>query len=163
MLNLSAYFTKKKSLPEQKPKQTNLQKLRQQPPPQPAPPTPSAKAADRTQRLLGATVTETSIEGDSSLTSLAPSAPGPSGAGIQRQAKVRLQCLDAVRGLNVMLMILVDNIGGWFQGWVDPSPWDVIHLADFVMPLFLFMVGVSMAFSMQKYSDAQLKWKVRIL
>ena len=43
-----------------------------------------------------------------------------------------------------MLMIFVDNVGGWFQGWIDHSPWDVVHLADFVMPLFLFMVGVSM-------------------
>jgi hypothetical protein len=48
------------------------------------------------------------------------------------------------RGLNVMLMVFVDNVGGWFQGWIDHSPWDVVHLADFVMPLFLFMVGVSM-------------------
>jgi heparan-alpha-glucosaminide N-acetyltransferase len=72
----------------------------------------------------------------------------------------RLLCLDAVRGLNVMLMVLVDNIGGSFKRWVDHSPWDVIHLADFVMPLFLFMVGVSMAFSMQKYSGPALKWKI---
>ena len=28
--------------------------------------------------------------------------------------------------------------------WIDHSPWNGIHLADFVMPLFLFMVGVSM-------------------
>jgi predicted acyltransferase len=52
-----------------------------------------------------------------------------------------------------MLMILVDNIGGFYQGWVDHSPWDVVHLADFVMPLFLFMVGVSMAFAMKKYGE----------
>lgn len=40
-----------------------------------------------------------------------------------------------------MLMVLVDNIGGCcFKEWVHHSPWDVIHLADFVMPLFLFMV-----------------------
>ena len=57
-----------------------------------------------------------------------------------RCRRVRLQ----VRGLNVMLMVFVDNVGGWFQGWIDHSPWDVVHLADFVMPLFLFMVGVSM-------------------
>ena len=35
-----------------------------------------------------------------------------------------------------------------------------MHLADFVMPLFLFMVGVSMAFSMKKYCGPGLKWKV---
>ena len=56
-----------------------------------------------------------------------------------------------------MLMVFVDNTGGWFQGGIDHSPWDVVHLADFVMPLFLFMVGVSMAFSMKKYGGPGLK------
>ena len=51
--------------------------------------------------------------------------------------KERLLCLDAVRGLNVMLMIFVDNVGSRWNSWIDHSPWDVIHLADFVMPLFL--------------------------
>ena len=78
----------------------------------------------------------------------------------EKKKKERLGCLDAVRGLNVMLMILVDNIGGHYQAWVDHSPWDVVHLADFVMPLFLFMVGVSMAFSMRKYGGPGLKYKI---
>jgi hypothetical protein len=72
----------------------------------------------------------------------------------------RLQSLDAVRGLNVLLMVFVDDYGIWAQSWIDHSPWDRVHLADFVMPLFLFMVGVSMAFSMQKYSGPGLKWRV---
>ena len=59
----------------------------------------------------------------------------------------RLQCLDAVRGLNVMLMILVDNCctfpPHYRNTWIDHSPWDSIHLADFVMPLFLFMVRLA--------------------
>ena len=78
--------------------------------------------------------------------------PAPPPPAVAKKKSERLQCLDAVRGLNVMLMVFVDNVGGWFQGWIDHSPWDVVHLADFVMPLFLFMVGVSMAFSMKKYS-----------
>ena len=74
----------------------------------------------------------------------------------------RLQSLDAVRGLNVMLMIFVDNVvrAGGFEQWVYHSPWDTIHLADFVMPLFLFMVGVSLAFSMQKYSGPGITRKI---
>jgi hypothetical protein len=53
----------------------------------------------------------------------------------------RLQCLDAARGLNVMLMVFVDNCCDFKSvKWIDHSPWDVVHLADFVMPLFLFMV-----------------------
>ena len=86
--------------------------------------------------------------------------PAPPPPAVAKKKSERLQCLDAVRGLNVMLMVFVDNVGGWFQGWIDHSPWDVVHLADFVMPLFLFMVGVSMAFSMKKYSGPALKWKI---
>lgn len=57
------------------------------------------------------------------------------------KAPRRLQCLDAVRGLNVMLMIFVDNCCDFpSTKWIDHSPWNVVHLADFVMPLFLFMV-----------------------
>eukprot|EP01047_Picozoa_sp_COSAG01_P054767 COSAG01_NODE_6024_length_3895_cov_4.417808_1_plen_173_part_00 len=78
----------------------------------------------------------------------------PPGAATKPAATKRLQCLDSVRGLNVMLMVFVDNTGGYWQAWIDHSPWDVVHLADFVMPLFLFMVGVSMAFAMKKYSGA---------
>ena len=76
--------------------------------------------------------------------------------------RTRLQSLDAVRGLNVMLMIFVDNVGraGGFEEWVYHSPWDTIHLADFVMPLFLFMVGVSLSFSMKKYSGPGITRKI---
>eukprot|EP01047_Picozoa_sp_COSAG01_P061394 COSAG01_NODE_7664_length_3109_cov_1.665337_5_plen_149_part_00 len=38
-------------------------------------------------------------------------------------SKRRLECLDVVRGLNVLLMIFVDNVGGWLLtprfSWVD--------------------------------------------
>ena len=52
----------------------------------------------------------------------------------------RLVSLDAIRGLTVCFMILVDNVGGSFPS-IGHSPWDHIHLADFVMPFFLFMVS----------------------
>ena len=65
-------------------------------------------------------------------------------APVHQKAKApreRLQCLDAARGLNVMLMIFVDNCCDFpSTKWIDHSPWNVVHLADFVMPLFLFMV-----------------------
>ena len=38
------------------------------------------------------------------------------------QKSERLQCLDACRGLNVALMILVDNIGGWCAALLCLSP-----------------------------------------
>ena len=39
-------------------------------------------------------------------------------------------------------MILVDDAGGAFPS-INHSPWYGVTLADFVMPFFLFSVGVS--------------------
>lgn len=41
-------------------------------------------------------------------------------------------------------MILVDNAGGVWPS-INHSPWNGITLADFVMPFFLFIVGVALA------------------
>lgn len=41
-------------------------------------------------------------------------------------------------------MILVDNAGGVWPS-INHSPWTGITLADFVMPFFLFIVGVALA------------------
>lgn len=61
----------------------------------------------------------------------------------------RLICLDIYRGLAVAGMILVDNPGS-----DDLAYWPIKHAvwngwtpADFIFPSFLFLVGVSMAFS----------------
>ncbi|XP_028083737.1 heparan-alpha-glucosaminide N-acetyltransferase-like isoform X2 [Camellia sinensis] len=54
----------------------------------------------------------------------------------------RLASLDVFRGLTVALMILVDDAGGAFPS-INHSPWFGVTLADFVMPFFLFGVGVS--------------------
>lgn len=43
-------------------------------------------------------------------------------------------------------MILVDDVGGIFPA-INHSPWDGVTLADLVMPFFLFIVGVSLAFA----------------
>lgn len=42
------------------------------------------------------------------------------------------------------LMMLVDYGGSIFP-IIAHSPWNGVHLADFVMPFFLFIVGVSLA------------------
>lgn len=49
-----------------------------------------------------------------------------------------------------MLMIFVDEIGEAFP-FLNHSPWNNITLADFVMPWFLFMVGVSLVLSSKKF------------
>lgn len=72
----------------------------------------------------------------------------------------RLGSLDVLRGFTVMVMIFVDNTGGWLEGHVNHSPWDRLHFADIVMPFFLFMVGASMSLSMTKYTGSALTKKV---
>ncbi|KAK4340229.1 hypothetical protein RND71_041691 [Anisodus tanguticus] len=54
-----------------------------------------------------------------------------------------LLSLDIFRRLTVALMIFVEYAGGIYPS-VNHSPWNGITLADFVMPFFLFIVGVSL-------------------
>jgi hypothetical protein len=65
--------------------------------------------------------------------------------------KVRLESLDVFRGLTVAWMVLVDMLGASFP-LVDHRYGValVVALADFVMPNFDFMVGVSIAFVLSK-------------
>ncbi|VFQ73870.1 unnamed protein product [Cuscuta campestris] len=59
-------------------------------------------------------------------------------------SKERLASLDVFRGLTVALMILVDDAGKAFPA-INHSPWFGVTLADFVMPFFLFGVGLSVS------------------
>lgn len=45
-------------------------------------------------------------------------------------------------------MILVDDAGGAYPR-IDHSPWNGCTLADFVMPFFLFIVGVAIALALK--------------
>jgi predicted acyltransferase len=66
--------------------------------------------------------------------------PGP--------ATRRLHGIDVLRGLAVVGMLLVDNRGnGAIPVQLRHAPWDGVHLADVVFPVFLLLVGVSMPFS----------------
>ncbi|KAK1420460.1 hypothetical protein QVD17_22076 [Tagetes erecta] len=66
--------------------------------------------------------------------------------------KQRLVSLDVFRGLTVALMILVDDAGGAFPS-INHSPWFGVTLADFAMPFFLFIVGISVSFVFKKVSS----------
>lgn len=64
----------------------------------------------------------------------------------------RLISLDALRGLTVALMILVNNGGGPEQfAQLSHSVWNGATLCDMVFPFFLFMVGVSIYLAFRKY------------
>ncbi|CAM9203604.1 unnamed protein product [Ectocarpus fasciculatus] len=67
---------------------------------------------------------------------------------------IRLVSLDVLRGITIALMIFVDFVG---ESWaaVDHEAWDGIRLADFVMPSFDFIVGISVVMSQRtaKFGD----------
>lgn len=55
-------------------------------------------------------------------------------------------------------MILVDDAGGAFPS-INHSPWFGVTLADFIMPFFLFSVGVSISlvFKARKFLKSEIK------
>jgi len=63
----------------------------------------------------------------------------------------RLITLDVLRGLTVAVMILVNNNGDSAHTWpfFEHAPWNGFTLADSVFPAFLFMVGISIEFSLR--------------
>ncbi|XWS59617.1 hypothetical protein CRYUN_Cryun08bG0137600 [Craigia yunnanensis] len=84
---------------------------------------------------------------------------------LEKQKSKRVATLDAFRGLTIVLMILVDHAGIAYPG-LDHAPWDGCKLADFVMPFFLFIVGVAIALALKKIpkiKDAVTKITLRTL
>uniref|UniRef100_A0A1D1ZBT7 Heparan-alpha-glucosaminide N-acetyltransferase n=1 Tax=Anthurium amnicola TaxID=1678845 RepID=A0A1D1ZBT7_9ARAE len=69
-----------------------------------------------------------------------------------RSKSKRVAALDAFRGLTIVLMILVDDAGGAYER-MDHSPWNGCTLADFVMPFFLFIVGVAIALAFKRIAQ----------
>lgn len=64
----------------------------------------------------------------------------------------RLLSLDALRGLTIAGMILVNNPGSWSYIWkpLGHAQWDGWTPTDLIFPFFLFMVGVAMTYSFDK-------------
>jgi len=78
-----------------------------------------------------------------------------------RIASDRLLSLDALRGVTIVLMILVNNFPV-----DDPSvillthaPWNGgVYIADFVFPWFLFCVGLAIPYSYASFTRKALPW-----
>lgn len=64
----------------------------------------------------------------------------------------RMVSLDAFRGAAIAAMILVNNPGRWSRVYpaLRHAHWNGWTLADCVFPLFLFIVGVSIVFSLAR-------------
>ncbi|MDT8402252.1 MAG: DUF5009 domain-containing protein [Bacteroidales bacterium] len=67
--------------------------------------------------------------------------------------KQRLLSLDIYRGITIVFMIIVNTPGSWQYVYAPlrHSEWHGCTPTDLVFPSFLFIVGVSMWFSMKKY------------
>jgi predicted acyltransferase len=68
----------------------------------------------------------------------------------------RLSSVDALRGLTVAAMLLVNDAGDWdhVHPWLEHSAWHGCTPADFVFPFFLFIVGVSITLSLAPQLEA---------
>ena len=84
-----------------------------------------------------------------------------------KQTHQRLASLDALRGMDLLMLVALDRVvfklqpvinAGWYdtflQGfthkeWEGFSPWDL------VMPLFMFMSGVTIPYSLSRYREGE--------
>ena len=76
----------------------------------------------------------------------------------------RLLSLDILRGITIAAMLLVNNPGTWEHIYppLDHAEWIGLTPTDLVFPFFMFVMGVSMYFSLSKFkfklsSSAMLK------
>ena len=68
----------------------------------------------------------------------------------------RLVSVDAFRGATVAAMILVNNPGDWGHIYwpLEHAPWNGWTPTDLIFPFFLYLVGVSLAFSTRDTTKA---------
>ena len=68
----------------------------------------------------------------------------------------RLLALDVFRGMTIFFMIVVNTPGSWSHVYAPllHAKWKGCTPTDLVFPFFLFIVGVSMAYSFRKYEVA---------
>jgi hypothetical protein len=69
----------------------------------------------------------------------------------------RIASVDALRGLTILLMIFVNDLGKGAPSWmhhIQPPNADGMTLADVVFPAFLFIVGVSIPLAFERALEA---------
>ena len=75
----------------------------------------------------------------------------------ERVVKARIASVDTLRGLTILLMIFVNDLGPAAPSWmhhIQPPNADGMTLADVVFPAFLFIVGVSIPLALEPWSLA---------
>jgi predicted acyltransferase len=79
-------------------------------------------------------------------TASGPPEPRPHAGG-------RIDSVDALRGLTILLMVFVNDLGPAAPAWmhhIQPPDADGMTLADVVFPAFLFLVGVSIPLAFER-------------
>ncbi|HEX8957339.1 MAG TPA: heparan-alpha-glucosaminide N-acetyltransferase domain-containing protein [Burkholderiaceae bacterium] len=71
------------------------------------------------------------------------------------QIQNRIQSIDALRGLTVAAMLVVNDAGDWghVYSWLEHADWFGCTLADFIFPFFMLIVGVSMSLALGAQID----------
>jgi predicted acyltransferase len=66
-------------------------------------------------------------------------------------APTRVLSVDVLRGITIAFMILVNDPGDWSHVYsqLDHATWNGWTLTDLVFPSFLFLIGMSLIFSLQ--------------
>jgi predicted acyltransferase len=72
------------------------------------------------------------------------------------QPNKRLLSLDVFRGLTVAAMILVNNPGDWGHIYspLEHSVWNGCTPTDLIFPFFIFIIGVSIVYSMETKKES---------
>jgi predicted acyltransferase len=67
---------------------------------------------------------------------------------------MRFVSLDVFRGMTIAAMILVNmgSVSGKVYPSLDHAKWHGCTFTDLIFPFFLFIIGVAMAFSLEKYT-----------
>ncbi|MCK0131880.1 heparan-alpha-glucosaminide N-acetyltransferase domain-containing protein [Flavobacteriaceae bacterium F08102] len=79
--------------------------------------------------------------------------------------KQRVASVDVLRGLTVIAMILVNNPGSWSKVYPPllHASWHGLTPTDFIFPMFLFIVGISISYAYRgKIADAKTLKKIGI-
>jgi len=74
---------------------------------------------------------------------------------MELQKSDRLLSLDVFRGLTIAGMILVNNPGDWGHAYpaLKHSAWNGVTPTDWIFPFFLFIMGVSITYSLSKRKE----------
>jgi predicted acyltransferase len=73
--------------------------------------------------------------------------------GAQPAISGRVASVDALRGLTILLMVFVNDLGRGAPSWmhhIQPPNADGMTLADIVFPWFLFIVGISIPLAFER-------------